>query len=84
MRCKVGDVVLVVGGCAVGYVGVVVSESMTKVRDWLVEFPRPAPGIDLCGNPARSRHINCRDTELRPIRPDPIPETVTDDIEVSA
>lgn len=84
MRCKVGDVVLVIRGCAAGYIGVIASESTVEDRDWLVEFPRPALGIDLSGNPAAGRHINYWDSELRPIRPDADPVETEREREVVA
>lgn len=87
MRCKVGDIVVVVGGAGVGCVGRVVSASdYAPEFQWLVEFPRPVRGYGLNGRLKRlsSRRMNCLDADLLPIRPDPTPETVTDDIEVPA
>lgn len=83
-RCRVGDVVLVVNGCAVGYVGTVMSESKLEYWDWRVEFPRPAPGFNGLGEPAKGRYVNCRDDELRPIRPDADPVETETEREVTA
>lgn len=85
MRCKPGDM------------AVIVAPEVAENRGKLVEvlwrddsLYGPAWRVRSLGGPTRSTSgrvsIEGRalDSALRPIRPDPIPETVTDDMEVPA
>lgn len=75
MRCKLGDRVIVIEGSASGAVGTIVDDANPYAAafmgcHWIVEFPRPVPGMSLTG-PTTSRIMNFPDRCLQPLPDDP-------------
>ena len=84
MRCKLHDMVMVIGGLASGYSGVIIAASEFEGCDWLVQFNHPAPGFDLFGQRTEGTEVHCPDRDLLPINPPANPIETETEREVAA
>lgn len=83
MRCKVGDMVRVIGPIGsknIGACGQIVSRSYYPEEDWDVKMAGPCHGHEMPDEPDKwfppGQLMACLDCELEPIPPDSDPEKI--------
>lgn len=86
MRCKIGDMVLVITGPAAGTIGNISFQSRVPSFDWIVHFNKPVDAWYV-HNPkilGRGTDVNCKDSSLIPLRPGKAPEEVDEGLDIGA